>query len=469
MNAMWNDAMKCEITRLDDMGVFSCPDQSNPRTLGDQRLVKMDLDVDDMNAFFKDEHLIHGEEVETNNLESALKHMQSSSIQLAPKGDFKALLRHAKGKGHCDGAQFDLFANDLKYGVHLPGSTHGPQLKSCDNESMLGITPKSQLTLPPATITLDRYRHFLALATMTGHTVNVMDMRDGYADFLPPHLEIPVSPDTRELPRFGDEQSIAAAESELRSHFDMLESVWNAAMTTGRPPEDYPSPTTPPSTPPDVSSYSSEAPLNFGGKSSVHDKVYDSSCRAEADAAAAAKGIMMEDILDDERLGVGHLVLGTHDPTFIRYERLEEVCVICQIPITRLASCRTCVGYVCLTCGNPRCSKCDGHLIRDPNRVNYKQSVFSRDPTPNDFTPRCGYVQKFSDEDRRRELLDERSMAVEIAEEARLPFVTRMQLIKNKQDQDIQQVEQDLLNFSIASWEEDLQHFSNTDGYNCPE
>jgi hypothetical protein len=101
--------------------------------------------------------------------------------------------------------------------------------------------------------------------------------------------------------------------------------------------------------------------------------------------------------------------------------------------------------------------------------VNYKLAVFPRETTPNDFVPRAGYAQSFTNEDRRRELLDARSMAVEIAEEARLPFTIRMELINDKQGQNIKQVEQDLLEFSIASWEEDLQHFSNTDGYNCPE
>ena len=101
--------------------------------------------------------------------------------------------------------------------------------------------------------------------------------------------------------------------------------------------------------------------------------------------------------------------------------------------------------------------------------MNYKLAVFPRDTTPNDFDSRAGYVQNFTEEDKRRELLDARSMAVEIAEEARLPFITRMKLINSKREQDIQLIEQDLLDFSIASWEEDLQHFSNTDGYNCPE
>ena len=99
--------------------------------------------------------------------------------------------------------------------------------------------------------------------------------------------------------------------------------------------------------------------------------------------------------------------------------------------------------------------------------MNYKLDVFPRATTPNDFY--SSYVQTFTSEDRRRELLDVRSMAVEIAEEARLPFTIRMKLINDKREQDIKQVEQDLLDFSIASWEEDLQHFSNTDGYNCPE
>ena len=99
--------------------------------------------------------------------------------------------------------------------------------------------------------------------------------------------------------------------------------------------------------------------------------------------------------------------------------------------------------------------------------MNYKLAVFPRATTPNGFY--SSYVQTFTSEDRRRELLDVRSMAVEIAEEARLPFTIRMKLINDKREQDIKQVEQDLLDFSIASWEEDLQHFTNTDGYNCPE
>ena len=54
--------------------------------------------------------------------------------------------------------------------------------------------------------------------------------------------------------------------------------------------------------------------------------------------------------------------------------------------------------------------------MRDPNRMNYKLDVFPRATTPNDFY--SSYVQTFTNEDRRRELLDARSMAVEIAEEA---------------------------------------------------
>jgi len=88
--------------------------------------------------------------------------------------------------------------------------------------------------------------------------------------------------------------------------------------------------------------------------------------------------------------------------------------------------------------------------------------------TCDDFVPQPP-VQHFSDEDRLRERLDVRSMAIEIAEEARLPFTTRMELAARKRSHDIKQVEVDLLNFSVASWDEDLAHFSNTDGYNCPE
>jgi hypothetical protein len=353
MNAMWNDAMKDEMTRLEELGAFSYPDKSNPRTLEDERLrlVQMDLDVDDMNAFFQDEQLAHGDEIDTTNLESALQLMQSSSINLSPKGDYQALLRHARGKGHCDGAQFDLFVNDPKHGQLWPGS----------------------------------------------------------------------------------------------SSYDMS-----------------PGPSTPPGSPPVVPSSSSDAPLPLplSWHSARQNNVFDSAREAELNAGARGiHGNSTEDPNDDDRLGVGHFVLGSHNPSFnfIRYEMLDEDCVACYKPTSRLASCRTCEGYVCLSCGNPRCANCDGHLIRDPHRMNYKLAVFPRDTTPNDFDSRAGYVQNFTEEDKRRELLDARSMAVEIAEEARLPFITRMKLINSKREQDIQLIE------------EDLQHFSNTDGYNCPE
>jgi hypothetical protein len=106
--------------------------------------------------------------------------------------------------------------------------------------------------------------------------------------------------------------------------------------------------------------------------------------------------------------------------------------------------------------------------MRDNTQVNHQLHVMARSFTVDDFVPQP-HVQRFTAEDRRRELLDETSMAVEIAEEARLPFITRMQIAREQRDRDIKQVEVDLLNFSVASWEEDLQHFSNTDGYNCPE
>jgi hypothetical protein len=366
MNAMWNDAMETEMTRLQNMGAFvphaspaphitghqSTPSgitspwhtQGTTETMGietnkpdvNSGLVRMDLDVHDMDAFLQDENLPHGDELDTTVLEESLSNLQSSSIELAPVGDFQALLRHARGKGHCDGAKFDLFADDLKYGQLRPASS-------------------------------------------------------------------------------------------------------SSAISPGTPPGSLPV----------VPSSSSDAPLSLplSWYSARQDQCFNSSREAELHAAIPGNldditigSLFAEDPIDDERLGVGYLVLGSNNPTFdfIRCEMLEGDCVVCHVPTTRLASCRTCEGYVCLSCGNPRCSKCDGHLIRDPNRMNYKLAVFPRATTPNDFY--SSYVQTFTSEDRRRELLDVRSMAVEIAEEARLPFTIRMKLINDKREQDIKQV-----------------------------
>jgi hypothetical protein len=163
----------------------------------------MDLGVCDMNAFLQDEHLPHGDELDKAELEGSLDHLQSSTIDLAPVGDFQALLRHARGKGHCDGAQFDLFANDLKHGLLRPGSSN---------------------------------------------------------------------------------------------------------------PITSPGPSTPPGSPPVVPSTSSDAPLPASWHSVKQTNVFDSARQAEINAGV--HGNLTEDTIDDERLGVGHLVLGSHDPTF---------------------------------------------------------------------------------------------------------------------------------------------------------
>jgi hypothetical protein len=80
-----------------------------------------------MNVFLQSEGLPRGNDLYTDDLHASLDAMQSTALSTCDPDDFQPLLRRARGKGHCDGAQFDLFANDLKHGGAKPGCTFGPQ------------------------------------------------------------------------------------------------------------------------------------------------------------------------------------------------------------------------------------------------------------------------------------------------------------------------------------------------------